>query len=349
MFNPLSKMDTHKYTISTQGFIADDPVSLYDFFHDWEGKYSPNKSDNYALEFARVDIGKSFGDYYIGYFYQRDTFIRTNRGFVDGYYNVKNSIKPLHDTDYDLELEIDGVIRHGLLMSKSFKIVDDDSRAFSIGVGGFISYSVDVQDGVLKGKGTIYPDGKYDASGVTTYYYMENLLYDLDVEDTYGLGYGFDISMLFVDKDNDYSVTIAINDLLSYTYWKNLPYSLVYIETQNQEFNGDYVSYNPTIHGWELYKDFKQKIEPKYNVEFSKLFFKTYTLDIGVDYIHTLSLPYIKASKIFDSSTISCQFDYRYHTFGLEYINQYIDIKLFTNGFKNASAVGFSFDLSYDF
>jgi len=349
MFNPI---DTNykNYRFSVQGFIADDPVTLHDFFNDWDGRYTPASTNNYALEFLRVDIGKNFENgYYLGYFYQRDVLIKTNRGFVDGYYIVKNNLTSNQIKEYDLKLDIYGIIRHGLMFGRQLDLYVNSSQKLSLGVSAFISYDTDIQYGSLKGKGSIYPDGTYDASATTSYYYMDNLLYDLDVRGTYGLGYGINLALKFEDTQYGYSISICANDLLSYTHWKDLPYSLVYIQTQNQEFNNGYVSYNPTIAGWELYKDFTQKIEPKYNFEISKEFFQDYSLSAGFDYMYDIYFPYIKANIAFDDMKLGCQYESKYNTFGIEYIDRYIHAKIYTDGIKNASAVGFLLDIHYSF
>ena len=349
MFNPIKVHDS-AYTFSTQGFMADDPVSLHDFFNDWEGEYTPEKSDNYAFEFLRVDIGKSFDDgYYVGYFYQRDVIIKTNRGFVDAYYIIKNDLPIEQQQDYELFLAIYGIIRHGIVVSRDMSVWSNDTKSLHIGFGAFVSYDTDMQHGTLSGEGSIYTDNSYDASGYTSYYYMDNLLYDLDVKDTYGLGYGTHFALLFEDKEYNYSLSFNVNDLFSYTHWKNLPYSLVNIETQNQEYDGDYVSYNPTISGWELYKDFTQKIEPKYNFEISKTINKDYSVDVGVDYIYEIYFPYIKASRVFDDYTLSLQYEFRYETLGFAYSSKYMDFKLYSNGFADTSAVGFSLGVHHTF
>ena len=350
LYNPI-KQSKSNTKLDIQAFVANDPVSLYDFFHDWDGKYTPDDGDNFALEFARVDIGfYTENDYYIGYFYQKDVLIRTNRGFVDGYYAVKNDIKPDNDTNYDLDMHIDGIIRHGLLLGKDYVIYDSANSSISLGIGGYISYDTDTQSGYLNGKGVLRTDSSYDAVAMADYYYMDNLLYDLDVEETYGIGYGMHVAVSYTNSQYKIDANFIANDLFARSHWNNLPYSLVYVATKNQIIGDDgYVEYNPTIYGWELYKDYTQKIEPKYHIDVSKGFEYGLDLLLGWEYTNHLSIPYMKLSKTFDEYKVALQYDYRFDTIGIEYIDDIVKLSIYSDGFKTASSVGLSLSVNYDF
>jgi hypothetical protein len=349
IFNPISNLKS-TIQLNIQAFVANDPVSLDDFFHDWDGKCSPKDGNNFALELARIDIGYHTNDYYVGYFYQRDVIIRTNRGFVDGYYAVKNDIQPLNDTDYDLQMHIDGVIRHGIVVSKDYSIYSDTNNQLRVGLGAYVSYDTDTQSGYLKGKGVLHTDSSYDASAVADYYYMDNLLYDLDVDSTYGLGYGLHMAISYINSQYDFAINLIANDLLSRSHWKNLPYSLVYVDTKNQTIGEDgYVEYDPTIHGWELYKDFIQKIDPKYHIDISKSFDDDIDFLLGWEYTNHLSIPYMKVSKKFDDYVLALQYDYRFNTVGIEYSSKIINLSIYSDGIANASSIGARLTLNYDF
>ncbi len=352
LFNPLAhSASSHpSLELSSSGFIADDPVSLKDFFNDWEGEYSPESSDNYAVEMLRVDIGTTLpSGYYIGYFYQWDTLIHTNRGFVEGYYRVKNNLTSQEDQAYGLQLAINGIERHGLVVSRSWMVYRFDSAKVTFGAGVYLSYDTDSQDGILTGDGTLYSDSSYSATAISDYYYTDNLLYDLDVDDTYGIGYGMHIALRY-EHQNGIMINLLANDLFARSHWKNLPYSLVYLETENQSIGDDgYVSYDPTIHGWELYKDHVQHIEPKYHIDIQKKIDLHFELSLGYEYCDGLGIPYIQTNMQTEYGTFGLQYETRFGMIGVDYRYGHVSLSLFSDGFEDASALGFSGKILYNF
>jgi len=350
-FNPIEHTTPYKSTFQTKAFIANDPVSLDDFFHDWQGDYSPKKGDNFAVEFLRVDMGIVLKNgYYVGYFYQNDIIIQTNRDFVDAYYAIKNNLTPQNDTLYDLTLGIDGIERHGIVASKTFLDYQSPTQNLKIALGAYLSYDTALQNGTIQGTGTLSSDNTYTLLGESTYFYSENLLYDLDVEESYGLGYGMHLACYYTHTPSHTKVTLLINDLFARSYWKNLPYSLITLQTQNETIGEDgYLSYDPTISGWELTKNYTQIIDPKYHIEVEKSLSSTSSFTLGYDYAYALSMPYIKTSYSLEDTTLSLRYEQRFKSFGCSYTKENWHLSLYTNGLKNTSAFGFSAGLHYQF
>ncbi len=351
-FNPLNTVPNKAAKFEMQGFIANDPVSLKNFFDDWGGKYSPQNGDNIATEMSRVDMGATlWGDIYVGYFYQRDALLRANRGLVDGFHIIKNDIQVNRVNNYDLSLEIEGVERHGFLLSKSMTLIDTDSHRIKVGISGYLSYESDVQSGTLSGKGSIYPDTTYSAAATANYHFMDNLLYDgWNVEETYGIGYGFHLGINYDNKEYAFSIHLLANDLFARSHWQNLPYSIVNIETNNDIIGDDgYTEYDPTISGWEIYKDFVQKIKGKYHVDMVKRLDDNYEVELGLDSFDYLHMPYISLAKQFDEKKVKVLYEHRFHIVGASYEEDDFYISIQSNGFKNASAVGISGSYVYHF
>jgi hypothetical protein len=351
-FNPLKKTSENTVKLEVQGFIADDPVSLKDFFDDWEGDYSPKNGDNAALEMARIDLGTVIYDgYYVGYFYQRDALVKSNRGFVDGYHAVKNKLHFSSEQYYDLALGIEGIERHGAIVSKDFLLYETDTHHIHLAGAAFLSYDFDTQSGKLTGDGTIHTDDTYSAAGRADYYFMKNLLYDgWDVDETYGIGYGFHIALLYENSDYNIKVKLLANDLFSRTHWKNLPHSLVDVQTDNQTIGDDgYVEYEPSISGWETYRDFTQKISPKYHVDISKYWENGFEVEVGYENVDFVHMPYISLAKVFNEKKVELLYEHRFHSIGMTYTDEYFHISILSNGFSNASAIGISGSYVYHF
>ena len=360
-FNPLetNTKSTSTAKIEIQGFIANDPVSLDDFFHDWKGAYHPKNGNNAALEFARIDAGSEIDDgYYLGYFYQRDTLIKSNKGFVDGYYAVKNKLHFPTDKFYELALGIEGIDRQGVVLSKSFLLYDSGDHCIEAGIAGYLSYDVDVQHGSLSGTGVLHTDNSYSAYAKADYHFIDNLLYDgwdsdaeRNTDRTFGIGYGMHLALTYVNRVYRFKIHMVANDLLAHSHWKNLPYSHdITINTKNQTIGDNgYVEYNPTVSGWEIYKDFTQTVETKYHMDISKIFLETYGVEIGFDGVDYLHMPYMAFSKYFQTKKVEFLYEYRFGSVGIKYQDENFYLSILANGFSHASTVGISGGYTYHF
>ena len=153
-------------------------------------------------------------------------------------------------------------------------VIDTESHRVQVGMSGYLSYDVDIQSGVLSGKGSIFTDETYHTTAYADYHFMDNLLYDgWNVAETYGIGYGLHLGMIYDNKEYAFSVHVLVNDLFAKSHWKNLPYSIVNLETNNKVIGDDgYTEYDPIISGWEIYEDFTQVISPKYHIDIQQNF-----------------------------------------------------------------------------
>ena len=351
-FNPTATYNKNEATINVQGFIADDPVSIRDFLDDWEGSYTPANGDNFAIEELRVDVGTVlYDDYYVGYFYNWNYLVVSNRDFTDFYYSVKNDIKFATEQNYNLRVNIDGIEEHGIMISRNIPILDTEEHLILFGASAYVSYATDTQEGSLLGTSSIKTDQTYDANGYADYYYTKNLLYKLNVEDTYGIGYGIHFGLFYVNKQYDFDIQLTANNIGARTHFKNLPYSHVDIETKNQEINDKgHTEYNPTISGVEKYKDYIYKIPSKYHVDIKKHFSYEIDLNVGVDIIDNLNIPYISVSKIYNNTQkIELIYENKFHSKGIKYQDENFMLSVISDSFSNVSALGVSGSFTYHF
>ena len=351
-FNPTQTYQTNTLSINIEGFIANDPVSLKDFFNDWEGDYTPKNGDNIAMEEFRLDIGTVIYDsYYVGYFYTRNLFVVTSRGFVDFYHTLKNGSKFDSKQKYNLKLDMDGIEEHGVLISRNFPLLDTEEYELSAGVSGYFSYATGIQYGSLTGKSSIGADGTYSASGITDYYYQNNLLYDLDTKKTYGIGYGLHLGALYTNKTYNFDIQLIINNVLAKSHWTNLPFSHVDIDTRNQIINNNgNIEYKPTISGLEVYKDYIQKIIPKYHMDITKNLFQYIDVTVGIDNVDNITIPYVTiATMINDTQKVEFLYETKFNSKGIRFEGVHYSFSLMSNGFSEASAVSFSGNYIYKF
>jgi len=351
-FNPTQIHQQNTANVNIQGFVANDPVSIKGFFNDWEGDYAPRSGNNIAMEEFRIDVGTTLYDkYYIGYFYTRNLSSSSNKDFVDFYHAIKNDKGFKTVQNYKIRLDIVGIEQHGILLSRNVPVCDTEEHTLTIGASAYVSYATDIQKGSLNGTSSIALDQTYNASASTDYYYMNNLLYDLDVQKTYGLGYGLHLGLFYANKVHDFDLQIIANDLAAKSHWRNLPFSHVDIETFNQEINANgYVEYNPTIRGLEVYRDYVQNIKPKYHIDIKKHFSQKIDFSIGLDSIEQVNIPYISISKMLnEKQKVELLYETRFNSMRIEYEDRNFSISILSNGFTNASAIGLSGSYIYHF
>ncbi len=342
-FDPLqSSYEPKSIKLQYQGFIADDPMAIKDFLDDWHGKYTPESNQNIAILDSRFDFGLNMDkNYYLGYFYQYNVFIDTQKDFTDLFYAVKNKNDLQEGRSYALDLDIDGIKQHGLIFSADRVVYDNDKYSITLAGSFYLSYGLDMQDGYISGDAKALGAKDYEIGAYSSYYYTHNYLYHLGVKDAHGYGYGTHVGINFENKEHLFSVKFLVNDLLSKMYWKDLPYSKIEIETKNKSYDKDgYVKYSPSIKGLEVYRDYTQNLERSYKLEATMMFDNSKVIG-GVDSKYSEYFPYIKVLyAIDDMQTVEVLHESRFGSFGLGYGYKNFSISVLADDFSDISSFG---------
>jgi hypothetical protein len=351
-FNPSTSYTPNRVYFSSQLFIANDTISLKEFFSDWEADYRPKSGKNIALESLRVDVGGVFyKDFYIGYLYRYDVFIKTQKDFTDLYYLAKNKKPFLKGNHYNLDLHIEGVKESGIMIAKRVMLYHDNSRQLSLGVGVSLLLGHDMQEGDIWGGADTPSQKVYEITAQSSYHYTTNYLYYLDVNQATGLGFGSDISLTYHDSEYDFDAAILINDLFSKIYWDGLPYSYVNIETKNKSYDADgYVKYAPSISGVEQYRDYTQRLETKIALSFEKGVYETMRVGAGVSFAYGEYFPYLRLrQKLSKEQYVALSYENRFGSFGVDYHDKYFYLGVSLDALSTALAAGLRAGFSYSF
>ncbi len=350
-FDPTSTFKNQTIKIKYKVFLANDPVSVKDFLNDWHGDYNPNSNRNFALLDSRFDIGRNIkNSYYLGYFYQYNLFINTNKDFTDLFYAIKNKRPFKRDKNFILDLDIVSIKQNGLLFSGNKNIFEDNTHVFTIGGAFYLSYGFDMQDGVINGNAKAIDKKDYDIDASSSYYYTHNYLYSLDINPAHGYGYGSHVGVNYENKKHHLKIKLLINDLVSKMYWKNLPYSKILLSTKNKNYDKDgYVKYRPTISGLEQQKDYIQTLTPRYKLQ-SAISVKNTTYLGGIDSVYREFFPYIKILHQLDKTkSLEIMYEKRFNSFGVEYSYKTFKIGILTDKFSNFSSFGLSSSFIFRF
>jgi len=344
-FNPIYSYKSNEVVINTQGFVANDAVSIREFSDEWRGDYTPMDGDNIMIESYRLDIGLNFEDkFYIGYFYNSSNLITTNRGFVDFFHTIKNEIALSSDKNYKLKVDINGITEQGVVLAKTIPIVDNQNHTLRLGLSAHISRLSDTQYGSISGRGDIYTNQEYDMDAtIDYYYYNDNLIYKLDILDNYGVGYGLDLALSYQNRLYGFDIQFIGNNIFSHTKWNNLAFSYVDIKTDNGVFDKDnFITYNATISGIEKYKDFYYDRLASYHLNIKKYISDDIDLTLGLEKIDTLNIPYISISKRYPTKKIELIYESRFHSVGIKYDYSNYSFGIISNGLMDTSALSLS-------
>ncbi len=351
-FDPTSSDKSSTLESKISFYLANDAISLKEFFGDWRKNYHPRNGDNVALQDMRIDIGGNFyKDFYIGIFHKYNVFITTNKDFVDLYHTIKNKDDLNQGKTYLLDLKVQGIRASGLLLSGQKSLYHDKSQTIMIGASLSLMFGHDMQDGIINGRAISLNSKQYQAQGSSRYYYTKNYLYDLDVKSAYGVGYGSDIALSYENSLYDFRIKCIVNDIFSRIYWQDLPYSFVDIQTKNKDFDADgYVKYAPVISGVEKYVDFSQHIEARYKIVVEKNVYNTFLLLVGMEQLYQMKIPFIQLKTSLDSKQdFAISYESRFSGFGLDYRYENFKIGLITDDLVDFSSFGIRTSFRYKF
>jgi hypothetical protein len=351
-FDPASLGKKSDLSFDIDYFIANDPISIYEFLHNWSHHYHPKEGTNTAIQDMRIDLGKTFGEHiYIGYFYRYDIMIKGSKDFVDLYQKAKNKIDLDPNRTYSLEMEAKGIKQSGFVVAGEKEIWKDGEHRISGGVAASVSIGLDMQDGRIEGIAIVTDPKTYQIEAKSHYYYTHNYLYDLDVPQAYGIGYSFDAAIAYYNSFYRFEVSLVVNDILSRMYWKDLPYSFVSIETKNKSYDKDgYVKYSPVISGLETEYDYTQHIDPRYRLKMAFEISEQEHFICGVSHTYGITFPFMQIDYTFMTKhKVGLSYEARFGSVGIDYRFGNFYLGFAADSLQNASALGLRSGYRYRF
>lgn len=342
LFNHFEK--SNPYNLSIEYYNANDAVALKDALeYNWYKGYSPREGSNIAIINHRIELGMRYDEWYFGYALRYDMFIDTNKETTDilKLINTKSDL-PL-DRVYKVDIEAYGIATHNLIASRRFKL----NSQWNLFVGGAVIYAFGTQDGFVDAYANIISKKEYDFEGYSQYYYDKNHLYELDVERPNAYGYSLNFGIEY--HSNNHTFRLLVEDFASYIFWKDLAYSEIFITSNTKEYDEHgYIKYNPSITGYEFSKEYTQKLQTKFLVQYAYQFTPKLTTNLALGYYNDYLLPFVGIKyEQNEKLNYSLGYEGRFNqlTFAFEYQN--FKASLATNSIKNPTAL--SLNLTYSF
>ena len=337
----------NRYNFSIEYSDRNDAISILKRGGSWEGGYSPNSDTNIALINHRADIGMLFDTLYLGYAFRYDMFIQTDKSTLD-ILELVNSKKDLPlNHQYNIDLEAFGFSSDNLIISKEFKIINNKSTTLQIYGGFSIIRASSMQKGRLEANANIISTKEYNFDGLIDYYYTDNSIYDLDVDEAIGYGYSLNFGLFY--RYNRHSILFLAEDFASNIYWQDLPYSQVNIISDKKEYDSNgYIKYKPSISGYELYREYTQALKPNLFLEYKYQYSNNINLGVGGQYYDSFLLPFVSIAYQ-ENSNIGYKlgYDIRFEQISLELDIYDFKASISTNSIYDPSAI--NLNLSYSF
>ncbi|SHO81287.1 hypothetical protein MNB_SV-15-853 [hydrothermal vent metagenome] len=338
----------NRYNFSIEYSDRNDAIPIFKRNGVWGDKYNPKSGENIALMNYRADIGVLFDTLYLGYAFRYDMFIKSDKSTLDIINLIKNRDDLPLNHKYSIYLEALGFSSDNLIVSKEFELINSNSTNLKVYGGFSIIRASKMQDGKIKAKADVVSKKEYDFDGlIDDYYYTNNRIYDLKVDDSIGYGYSLNFGLFY--RYNKHSFLFLAEDFLSNIYWKDLPYSQVNITSNKKEYDSDgYIKYKPSVSGYELYKDYTQKLLPNLMLEYQYKYSSSINLGVGSQYFNGYLLPFVSIAYR-ESSNISYKlgYDIRFEQFSLELDIYDFKASLSTNDIYDPSAL--NINISYSF
>jgi hypothetical protein len=338
LFFPLFLIASEIY-FDTSLKVDNDFMPSYEILNGWKTYYKKDGT-NLAFIYNNENLFYKFKSYTIGILREDFYYMKSNQDTAEFIYLFINNGKIKENKIYNINLKLYGYSVNGIKFGKFLNIGD-----FKLLIEGDLLKGIFMQNGWLKGNAITYSNGNYHYKGEADYYYTHNYLYKLKVKRPFSTGYRLNLKLNY--EKNIISWFLDIKNLFGFIKWENLPYSHVYIETDNKDKSKGYLIYKPTVYGIEKYVDYTQRLYPyvsSYIAFKNRIFEKTL---LGFDYFKESFLPFIG----FNKKNCKLTYNIRFKSINIKTDFKRFSFEFHTNKLNlkkaNSLGVGFSYFIRY--
>lgn len=284
------------------------------FFNSRYKHYIKKNGKNIAVLFSRIYTGIKKNKYSIGIFKQENFLLFSNKDSAEFVFQLLNKKVLEKNKTYNIFIKLKGFETQGIYINKIININNDLKISLSSDIYN-ISF---MQDGIVRGYGYIENKNNYHYYAHANYFYSKNFLYKIHVK--YHNGYGENIHFGIKYHKKDFICRILLNNIFSYVKINQVPYSDVYLNSNNKHYKKGYLSYSPIFYGKEYYRNYDGAFNKKFDIFIMKKFFY-------IEYfkLRKLKLKYIGIKKKnycfnyeFRNRTIGFQLNKKKYFFNIE-------------------------------
>jgi len=272
-FNPATLAGkANSVFLETKAFGADNALSLHGLFFDkMSGPFTPD-TINRVDGVWNIDSGIVYHGLRFATFYRGEVFMKANRDTVEILRMINQKKNLPVGRVFNIDLQSRGFSAFGLEMSKGFKLdhlapMLPLPQGLTIGITARYLQGEMIQEGKIGGMVTPTGQENYNFDLFIDYIYDQNLLYERPstIPGT-GRGHSFDLGLQYAPNKR-FNAEVLFRDIWGRIYWRDTPYTCAAAASDIKEYDSNgYQIYRPTIHGYESYKNYTQKIPLKADV-----------------------------------------------------------------------------------
>ncbi|WP_192015083.1 hypothetical protein [Photobacterium arenosum] len=234
-----------------------------------KGKESDYQGSNHAFTFNEAAFGLRYHNVTLSYLYRYEWFLKHSPDALLLYGDSLNRTDMVPGKTYQVDLNVNHTIQQGIRLG--WRMEPADNLAFYV-AGSYLK-ATDLMEGQLHGQ--VQRSASDDISGQLNldYVYGEDVLLDR-IADKPTSRYGFSTDLGFDWHINrHWFLSAFVQDAYGEIMWDRAPYTTAVANTATAETDENgYININPIASGFEGYKEYKQRLTPKYTGRLAYLF-----------------------------------------------------------------------------
>ncbi len=259
--SPLSALESY---LEMEGFVYSGPMPYGEFTGQWSSGFQEKNS---AIGYTWLEAGVHNQQWGLSIVQQEYAQMQFSGDMAEFHYLTQNR-RPLEaGRRYEIDYQINAYTTEGVRLFRRLQ----PQPNISLQLGAHFMKGSDFQSGRIRGSITTLSDRDYDYDNLQIdYRYSEDRVFNSVVESIKGEGIALDLAAHWeINRNNQLS--LQIRNLAGYIKWKNSPYSVGTLTSDDKEKEYDenrYVTVNQTLNGTTQTETYRQPLSILWQAKF---------------------------------------------------------------------------------
>lgn len=256
----VSAQESYKPYLVAEHFARSEAASIATIYNDLIGEFD---SGERSYQFQWYEAGYQLDGWSWGVVIRKDYFFQYSEDTAELVGAIWNGDELEEGREYDIWFESQAFKTTGLRFAWQPEVHPN----IDIELGLSALYAYYILDGSIEGIASALDSTDYDYSLSVDYAYLEDYLFERDIDSVFGYGLSADLD--FEAKLNHHlSWHLRVRDLLGAIYWPDAPQTLATAFSDRVTVtDSGYAQWDPVVSGTETTEDLLQKLSPRINSE----------------------------------------------------------------------------------
>ena len=242
--------------LRVDSFSHTEPVAIHAYTTRWQGAL---RSGSDAITHNWFESGACYAAFCAGWVERLDYEIKANRDTAEFYYLTRNRLDLTPGRAYVLRARVFEQRSRGPRLAYRAEPLG----GFSLELGLSLLDAMRMTNGEITGSALVNGPKDYNYNAQVAYFYSRDHLFERQTPAPAGNGLSLDVSAAWRINE-DFYVHAQVRDAYGYLKWERAPFTTATVDSSNKQFGPDgYVTYNPTLHGFEGNSDYRQRLHPR--------------------------------------------------------------------------------------